>query len=263
MPTLSAIIITKNEEASVSRCLKSIRFADEIIVVDSGSTDRTVAVAREHGARVFVEEWKGYTQQKNSALEKANGEWVVSLDADEEFSAAAQEDIRRLIRENDPAMLACAFRRVVFYLGRWIRHGDWYPDYVVRLWRRRAGRFEGGRVHESVRVDGIVRQASGEILHYTYRDLQDQQERMERYSKLWAQDQFERGRLPTGVDLWLRPPARFLRGCFLKGGCMDGWRGWLIAWMCAKEVGMKYRALRDLQWAARAATTTTRTTTDF
>jgi len=249
MPRISAIIIAKNEELDLSRCLTSLKWVDQIIVLDSGSTDRTVEIARQHGAEVHVEEWKGYPEQKNSALAKTTGDWVVSLDADEEFSKKAQEDVRRLVKEDDSSVQGYAFRRKVFYLGRWICHGDWYPDHVVRLWRRGHGKFEGRRVHESVRVDGAVKELNSEILHYTYRDLNDQKARMRTYARLWAEDQFEKKRPFQWFDLAFRPPARFARGLILKCGFLDGWRGWLIAWMNAIEVRMKYRNLRDM-WRA-------------
>lgn len=247
MPKISAIIITKNEEASLARCLRSLSWADQIVVVDSGSTDRTVEIAKEQGAEVYVEEWKGYTNQKNSAIDKANGDWIVSLDADEEFSKEAQEDIRNILTQDDSEIQAYAFRRKVLYLGKWIRHGDWYPDYVVRLWRKSSGKFEGGRVHESFVVNGKVKRLRSEILHYTYSDLADQKARMEKYAKLWAQDQFDKGRPFRWIDLWFRPPIRFFRALILKSGWLDGWRGWLIAWMCAREVRMKYWNLKELK----------------
>lgn len=247
MPQISAIIITKNEEKNLSRCLESLKWADEIIVLDSGSEDRTIEIAKSFGAKIFIESWKGYTTQKNSALEKTTGEWVVSLDADEEFSVEAQDDIREFIEKNNQEAEAYAFRRKVFYLGKWICHGDWYPDYVVRLWRREKGRFAGGRVHESVKVDGKIGRLKSEIFHYTYRNLEDQKARIQKYAQLWAEDQFERQRCIGWTDLYLRPPLRFLRAILLKNGWLDGWRGWLIAWMCACEVRLKYCNLRDLK----------------
>jgi hypothetical protein len=174
------------------------------------------------------------------------GNWVISLDADEEFTTEAQEDIKRLVKKNDPHIQAYAFRRKVFYLGRWITHGDWYPDYVVRLWKHGAGKFQGGRVHESFIVEGEIEYLKSEILHYTYRDVDDQKARMQKYAQLWAQDQFDRGRNPSIIDLCFRPPLRFLRALILKSGWLDGWRGVLIAWMCAREVALKYRNLRQL-----------------
>ncbi len=246
MSHVSAIVITKNEEENLPRCLESLKWVDQIVVVDSGSTDRTLEIARSYGAEIFVEDWKGYTTQKNSALQKTHGDWVLSIDADEEFSVEAQRELREVIHRNNPEVQAYALRRKVFYLGKWIRHGDWYPDDVVRLWQRDAGKFEGGRVHESVKINGTVRYLQSEILHYTYRDLEDQRARMRKYAELWAKDQFERKRSFRYFDLWFRPSLRFLRAIFFKGGWLDGWRGWLIAWMCAQEVFMKYRNLRGL-----------------
>lgn len=250
MSGISVIIITKNEEASLPRCLASVTWANQIVVVDSGSTDRTCEIASAHHADVFIENWKGYTRQKNSAIEKVTEDWILSLDADEEFTPEAQKDILRLVRENDPTVEAYSFRRKVLYLGKWIKHGDWYPDDVVRLWRRGKGVFEGGRVHESVKVNGRVQRCESEILHYTYKDLDDQRRRMEKYSALWAQDQFDRGRQFHLWDLCLRPPMRFIRAILLKSGWLDGWRGWMIAWMCSREVWMKYSKLKDLHRAA-------------
>ena len=245
--SISAIIIARNEEENLSRCLQSLKWVDQIVVVDSGSTDRTVEIAKAHGAEIFVEEWKGYAIQKNSALQKARGDWVLSLDADEELSAEAQDEIRDIIRKDDSLMQAYALRRKVHYLGKWIRHGDWYPDHVVRLWRRSAGKFEGGRVHESLRIQGAVRCLRSEILHYSYRNVEDQKARIRKYAELWAQDRFE-GKQPfRWLDLCLRPPLRFLRAILLKSGWLDGWRGWLIAWLCAQEVYRKYRNLRELE----------------
>lgn len=246
MPKVSAIIITKNEEEDLARCLESIKWVDEIVLIDSGSTDRTLEIAKNYKARIFVEEWKGYTEQKNSCLDKAEHEWVLSLDADEELTMEAQKTIQKILKGNEDRYAGYALRRRVLYLGKWITHGDWYPDYVVRLWKKNSGRFKGGRVHESVEINGPVKHLKCDILHYTYKDLQDQRRRMEKYSKLWAQDRFDRKQPFRTIDLLLRPPARFLRGLILKSGWLDGWRGFLIAWMCAREVSMKYKHLKNL-----------------
>jgi hypothetical protein len=247
MPRLSVIIITRNEEQDLPRCLRSVQWADQIVVVDSHSTDRTVEIAREQGAEVYVEDWKGYTDQKNSALDKATGDWVFSIDADEELSERARMDIRVLLAQDNGVTHGYAFRRKVFYLGKWIHHGDWYPDYVTRLWRRGKGRFAGRRVHESVVVDGRVESRACDILHYTYRDLDDQKARIQKYARLWADDQFEKGRRVSWLDVLVRPIARFLRALVLKNGWCDGWRGWLIAWLSAGEVLLKYQHLLALQ----------------
>jgi len=248
MSTLSVILITRNEQDNLDRCLTSVFWSNEIVVVDSGSTDGTRRIALSYNAKFFPEEWKGYTAQKNSALEKASSEWVLSIDADEELTPEAQKKIQEIVRENDRKIDGYYFRRKVFYLGQWITHGDWYPDYVLRLWRREKGRFEGGRVHESVRVDGgRTRKLREEILHYTYKSVEDQKNRMETYARLWAEDRRREGRRATALDILIRPVWRFFRGLVLKKGFLDGRLGWRIAWYCAQETAMKYRYLAAQQ----------------
>ena len=244
MSTLTTILITRNEQENLERCLLSVFWSNEILIVDSGSTDRTREIALAYKARFYPEEWKGYTAQKNSALEKASTEWILSIDADEELTLETQRKIQEIVRTNDASIDGYFFRRKVFYLGQWITHGDWYPDNVLRLWRRGRGRFEGRQVHESVRVDGgKTMKLHEEILHYTYKDVADQERRMETYARLWAEDRRREGRRATVLDLLFRPPWRFFRGLVLKRGFLDGRLGWLIAWQCAKETAMKYRLL--------------------
>ena len=244
MSTLSTILITRNEQDNLERCLLSVFWSNEIVIVDSGSTDRTREIARSYKARFYPEEWKGYTAQKSSAMEKASCEWILSVDADEELTPEAQKKIQEIVRANDKTVDGYYFRRKVFYFGQWITHGDWYPDYVLRLWRRGTGRFEGGQVHESIRVDEAkTLKLREEILHYTYKDAQDQQRRMEKYARLWAEDRLREGRRAMLIDLIFRPPWRFFRGLVLRRGFLDGVRGWRIAWCCAKETAMKYRLL--------------------
>ena len=241
MSTLTTILITHNEQDNLERCLQSVFWSNEIVIVDSGSTDRTREIALSYKARFFPEEWKGYTAQKNSALEKAGGEWVLSIDADEELTPEAQRKIQEVVRADDRAVDGYYFRRKVFYMGRWITHGDWYPDYVLRLWRRGSGHFEGGRVHESVQIpEARTARLPQEILHYTYKDAEDQERRMRKYARLWAEDRRREGRRAMLTDLLVRPAWRFFRGLVLKRGFLDGFRGWRIAWCCARETAMKY-----------------------
>ena len=255
MSTLSTILITRNEQDNLERCLTSVFWSNEIVIVDSGSTDRTRQIAISHNARFFAEDWKGYTAQKNSALEKASSEWVFSIDADEELTPEARKKIQEIVLANDKSVDGYYFRRKVFYLGQWITHGDWYPDYVLRLWRRSTGRFEGGRVHESVRVGGgKTGRLREEILHFTYKSVEDQKRRMETYARLWAEDRRREGARATALDLLFRPPWRFFRGLVLKQGFLDGRLGWLIAWQCAKETAMKYRLLLRATSDERRAT---------
>ncbi|MBV9464450.1 MAG: glycosyltransferase family 2 protein [Verrucomicrobiae bacterium] len=250
MATLTTIIITRNEEANLERCLRGVDWSDEIIIVDSGSTDRTEEIARAHRARFFTERWKGYAEQKNSAMAKATSDWILSIDADEELPAETQATIRRIVAQQDEGISGYIFRRKVYYLGRWITHGDWYPDEILRLWKRGHGRFVGKRVHESVLVEGPTRTLQDEILHYSYADLEDQTERSKKYARLWAEGEYERGRKPNVVDAWFRPAWRLARGFLLRAGFLDGWRGWLIAWNCARETHWKYRELSRLRRGA-------------
>lgn len=247
MSTLSTILITRNEQDNLERCLQSVFWSNEIVIIDSGSTDRTKEIGLSYKARFFHEDWKGYTAQKNSATEKATCEWIFSIDADEELTPEAQRKIQEIVRANDKTIDGYFFRRKVFYLGKWITHGDWYPDYVLRLWRRGLGHFEGGRVHESVRLgDHKTEKLRVDILHYTYKDVEDQIRRMNTYAKLWAEDRHREGRKASLADLIFRPPWRFLRGLVFKLGLLDGWRGWQIAWYCAKETAMKYGLLLEM-----------------
>lgn len=194
---LSVVIITFNEEANIGRTLTSVQplVADgkgEIIVVDSGSTDRTVEIAKSFGAKIFVEEWKGYAAQKNSAIDKATGDWILSLDADEELDEAAQQAVRKW-KSSVPAAAGYQFARRAYYLGRWILHSGWYPDFKVRLFDRRKGEWKGAYVHESVEVVGPVETLAGDILHYTCDSLAEHAQRIEFYTDLAAKEMAERG----------------------------------------------------------------------
>ena len=246
MKGLSAILITKNEEVNVADCLASLTFADEIIVVDSGSVDRTEEICRrDPRVRWYSEEWKGYGPQKNSALDKAEGPWIFSIDADERVTPELAEEVDALDLE---VASVDAFRvcRRNFFGGKWVRHGGWYPDYLVRLWRKDSGRFDGRSVHEAVRVSGAVGTLDGELLHFTYRDTADFLERMNRYSALGAQEMSRSGRRATTADLLLRPPYTFFRMFFLQRGFLDGALGFRLAVLYAKYTFAKYAKLAEI-----------------
>jgi glycosyltransferase involved in cell wall biosynthesis len=248
---ITACLITLNEERDLPRCLKSIgALADEIVVVDSGSSDRTAEVAQKFGARVIAQDWLGYVSQKNFALTQALHPWVLSLDADEEISGELAEAIAQV--KADPAADAPGapngylFSRMVFYRGRWIRHGDWYPDRLVRLFRRAEARFAGGRVHEKLELPGRHPILPGHLHHFTYDHDMDRAERCGRYAALWAQSAHEQGRKAHAWSGPLHAAVRFARGYVLKGGFLDGPVGWDIAAGNAREVRMKYDLLRKL-----------------
>lgn len=219
---ISAVVITLNEERNIGECLDSLSFAGEIVVVDSGSTDRTEEICRgRRGVRFFREAWKGYGRQKNSALEKAVHPWVFSIDADERATAELAGEISSLdlssARED-------GFRvaRRSFFGGAWVRHCGWYPDYTIRLFRKDRCRFEEREVHEAVRCAGAVGTLSGDLLHYTYRDTSDYVSRMNRYSTLASRQMRREGRTATAADLALRPPFAFFRTFVLRRGFLDG-----------------------------------------
>jgi len=248
---ISASLITLNEERNLPRCLKSVvPLADEILVVDSGSTDATQKIAEQSGARVISQAWLGYVGQKNFALAQARHDWVLSIDADEEISPELAAAIARL--KADPAAKASGapngyqVSRLVFYRGRWIRHGDWYPDRLVRLFRRDQARFTGGHVHEKLELPGEHPILPGHLHHFTYENPADRSARCEKYAALWAQSAHEQRRVSRPWSPPLHALARFGKGYLLKRGFLDGAVGWDIAAGNAREVWLKYHLLGEL-----------------
>jgi glycosyltransferase involved in cell wall biosynthesis len=246
VPSVSVTIITLNESAHIADAIESARWADEIVVVDAGSNDDTLAVARARGARVFSREWTGYIDQKNHAASLAAHDWIFSLDADERITPPLAAEIRRRL-EQEPPLHGYRVPRVTFHLGRWIRTTDFYPDYQTRLYDRRFARWHGRYVHESVQVDGEVGQLTGELQHYSYRDLRDHLERINRYTTLAACQMHERGQRAGIADLLVHPPAAFLRNYLLRRGFADGTAGLLISMVNAYSVLLKYAKLWELQ----------------
>jgi glycosyltransferase involved in cell wall biosynthesis len=245
VPALTATVITKNESANLAAALESVAFADEIVVVDSRSTDDTVDIARRYTDRVIVRPWPGYVAQKNFAAEQARHDWILSLDADERVPVALAEEIRALMRVG-PDAAGYRMPRVTFHLGRWIRSTDWYPDYQLRLYDRRRARWAGRHVHESVAADGPVVKLRHELQHYAYRDLSHHLQTMDRYTTLAARQMFEDGRRASWSELALHPVFAFLRNYVLRGGVRDGHVGLIISLMNAGYVGMKFAKLWEL-----------------
>ena len=278
---LSVVIITFNEESNLGRTLASVQslVADgngEVIVVDSGSTDRTVEIAKSFGAKVFVEEWKGFAAQKNSAIDKAAGDWILSLDADEELDSQLQQALRELLESlerlsalgkqsipdprsiADTASRSDAISHADFsglwiprkneFLGRWIKHGGYWPDPKLRLFRRGSGKFENRAVHEDIQVDGITRQIqSGAILHHSYPTLSDYIEHMNRYSSLGAEMVVTKGKVRfSAFNIVLRPLATFLYNYFIRLGFFDGREGLLLHLNHAVYVSWKYAKAWEL-----------------
>ncbi|MBI5774659.1 MAG: glycosyltransferase family 2 protein [Verrucomicrobia bacterium] len=247
----SFCLITLNEEANLPRCLKSCAdLADETLVLDSGSTDATEKIARDFGARFERQDWLGYVGQKNRVLSLAAHEWVFSLDADEELSPELREEIRRLKQTDPPpAVSGYSMPRCVLYEGRWIRHGDWYPDRLTRIFRRARAQFAGGKVHERLEISGEVVPLRADLHHHSFRDAADHWARCQKYARLWAETQFEAGRSAGPLAPFTHAAFRWLRGYLIKRGFLDGAQGWRIAQFSAREVFLKYQLLREMSRA--------------
>lgn len=236
---LSVVVVTLNEEERIRECLDSVAWADEIVVVDAESQDKTAAIARELTDHVIVRPWPGFAAQKNFALAQATGDWVLSLDADETVSPVLRAQITGILTGGDAAAGYAVPRRNIFW-GRWVRHGGLYPDWQVRLVRRGRGRFVERAVHESISVDGVVARLSGHLDHRSYRDVGDFLARADRYTSLAAEEWLAAGRPSRPLlDMVARPVGRFLSMYVARAGCLDGWRGFLLATLYAYYVLMR------------------------
>lgn len=245
MPKLSVTIITLNEAEHIAAAIDSVAWADEVLVVDSGSTDSTVDIARARGATVIHRDWSGWVDQKNFAAEHASHDWIFSLDADERVPAPLAGEIRETL-SGVPAMHGYRVPRVTFHLGKWIRTTDFYPDYQIRLYDRRAARWSGKYVHESVSVDGPVGRFRHDLEHYSFRDLRDHLDRVNHYTTLAARQMKETGRRAGVFDLVIHPAAAFLRNYILRLGIMDGTAGLIISIVNAYSVFLKFAKLWEL-----------------
>jgi glycosyltransferase involved in cell wall biosynthesis len=240
---LSACIITYNEADRIEACLKSVGFCDEIIVVDSHSTDATRALAQALGARVIERDWPGYRSQKQFAIESASHDWVLCLDADERVTAQLRSEIEALREGGFARFAGWSIPRITDYFGRFLRHGNAYPDRLIRLFDRRRGGWIGYEIHENTRVQGPVGKLRGHLEHYSYRSLTDHQLRMQRYADLMARALHERGKRCGLGKVLLNPQWRFVRGYLLRLGFLDGWRGLVFALIEANYVRRKYLGL--------------------
>lgn len=258
-PKVSACVTTFNEEHNIRRCLDSVRWCDEIVVVDSYSTDRTVELSREYTDRVYQQEWLGYIGQKNFIRKLAKYEWILFIDADEEVSTELRDEIKRELAANDGSIVGYRFPRMVNYIGRWIRHGEWYPDIKLRLFLKERGRSGGTEPHDQVFVNGEVKTLRGKLYHYTYDNLHDHLETMNRFSSITAQEKMRINARFRWRDFLIRPPFRFFKAYILRGGFLDGKRGFIIALISAFGVCMKYAKLWELEYRNRASQRVSRT----
>lgn len=243
---LSVTIITLNEEENIRACLESVRWADEIVVCDSGSQDKTLEICREYTDRVYVDAWRGFGAHKNLCLDRATHPWILSLDADERVTMALQKVIEAILAAED-ALDGYFVPRRNYFLRRWIRSSGWYPDHVLRLFRKAQGRFKEVAVHEAVEVKGRVGYLPEPLEHHTYRSIADFLSRMDRYSGLAAEEMLRQGRKAGALDLVFRPPLTFLRMFLLRGGFREGWHGVVLAGLYACYTFAKYARLWEMR----------------
>ncbi|CAD6872830.1 glycosyltransferase family 2 protein [Methylomonas fluvii] len=241
---LSVIIITKNEAQHIGRCLASVAWADEIIVLDSGSSDETVPICRQFTDKVFITDWPGFGPQKQRALDKARGDWVLSIDADEEVGPALKSEIQQAMQQNQ--VQGFEIPRLSSYCGKQIKHGGWWPDYVLRLFRRDVGRFSSEVVHERIEVKGAIRQLNNPLWHEAFIDPAEVLHKINAYSSLGAEKMFNNGKRASlgkaiGKGLWT-----FIRTYFVQAAILDGAEGLMLAISNAEGSYYKYLKLREL-----------------
>ena len=256
MTTLSAVIITQNEERNISRCLNSLQgVADEVVVVDSGSTDATKEICLSHGTRFTHHDWQGYSGQKNYADTLATCEWIFSIDADEALSEPLRRSIIQLKAQGLKDGTVYRVNRLTNFCGQWIHHCGWYPDAKVRIWRKGAAHWEG-TIHEQLKFTSPVRivQLKGDLLHYSYYTLDELTSRQAKYYKLAAQEAFQKGKRCSGASLFFKPLWSFLRDYIFNGGFLDGTAGYTVCRMKAHYTFMKYATLQEMTTNAQPPT---------
>ena len=241
---LSATVVTLNEERNIARAIESLRFADEIVIVDSGSTDRTCEIADRLGARVIEEPWRGYAAQKNFAAECAAHDWILSLDADESVNEELEGEILAL-KQDGPQFQSYSMPRLAQYCGRWIRHSGWYPDRKVRLYHRRFAEWTGAYVHESVRTKGTLGELNGHLLHFTCGSIAEHVRTVDKYTTLAARELADRGHAIPLRRLTVDPAWTIFRTYVLRRGFLDGPQGVAIAWMAGLYTFLKYAKARE------------------
>lgn len=249
---VSVCVITYNEEGNLRDCLESVTWADEIVVVDSRSRDRTVEIARKYTDKVIQRDFPGHVEQKNFCVGQASNEWVFCLDADERVTESLRDQIREALSKDRIEAEGFSAPRKTFYMGKWIRHGGWYPDAKLRLFRRSLGRWGGENPHDRVILQGREARLTGEILHYTYRDLGHHLEVINLFSRISSRSKRSRGVGHPALRMFVHPPAKFLKAYVLKAGFLDGVAGFMVAVMGAYSVFVKYAKLWEISRLERA-----------
>lgn len=253
---LSAIIITRNEAPNIARCLHSLQgIADEVIVIDSDSEDGTAAICQDWGARVYQHAFAGYGPQKRMAAAYATGDWLLSIDADEALSPALQQSILAL-KQTAPGAAAFEVNRLTNYCGKWIRHGGWYPDRLIRLWKKDAGNISNDAVHESWQPGQgkvVIGHLKGDLLHYSFPTLESHLKKVTQYARIGAESDYKSGKRVSLLKLWLGPKLAWWQQFVMKRGFLDGYYGFIIAKNSAFAAFAKYALLRELQKRKKAA----------
>ena len=239
MENLSVTIITKNEEKNIGRCLESLKWADETVVVDTESSDRTVEICRQYKGRIFNESWHGYGKQKNICAGHTKNRWILNVDADEVVTPELAEEILGILK-NGPQYPVYHLPRKNYFGDRWVRFGGWYPDRILRLYDKEKVAFSEVQVHEKLTTDGNAGSLKNPLIHYSYSNRKDYAQRQERYSILYAKEKMANGFRPNWTHLYLRPPLKFFKNFFLKKGFMDGSLGYFLAKGAAVYTYQKY-----------------------
>lgn len=247
MSRLSVITLALNEEHNITECLESVKWADEIVVVDSGSTDKTVELAKRFTSRVLTVEWKGYGATKNYALQQTAGDWILWLDADERVPPELAAEIQTVIREDNAMYAGYDVARRAYFLGKWIRHCGWYPGRVTRIFRKSKSRFTESNVHEQIVVDGKTGNLRNDLLHFTDPNLHHYFQKFNRYTSLAAQDLRKAGKTFSLYDILVRPSFLFFKMYVLRKGFLDGIQGFVLCIVSSAYVFTKYAKLWELE----------------
>jgi len=239
MQKISAVIITFNEEDDIRDCLESVKWADEIVVVDSFSSDKTVDICKEYTTKIYQKKWQGYVEQRNFAIDNTSNKWILSIDADERLTPGLIKEINESLDNDKGEYDGYYMPRHTYHLGKWINHSGWYPDLKLRLFKKGKGRWAGGKVHEYVEIKGKTRNLKNNILHYSYKSLLDQYKRTKHYAKLMAEDMYSNGKRFSILGLIIVPPLELIKIFFVKLGFLDGIQGFIIAVMWSYYVFLR------------------------
>ena len=250
MINVSVYILTFNNERTIERCLASVQWADEVVVVDSFSTDRTVEICRKYTDRVYQRKWTNHQDQYQYAADLTTHPWIMFVDADEAVPSELAREVRDELKVNQGRYDGYIIYRHTYYLGRWILHGGWNPDYEIRVYDRQKGRWKGG-LHAKVQVDGNLKRLQHSYVHYNYKDISDQIQTIDTYSRIAAEDMVREGRRFSLVSMLFNPLFRFVKEYFLKRGFMDGLPGLIIAVSNIFYVFIKYAKLWELEKESR------------